>query len=33
MSGYLITSNNWWISTDDEETAKLLEEALDISVL
>ena len=26
MSGYLITSNNWWISTDDEATAKLLEE-------
>ena len=33
MSGYLITSNNWWVSTDDEETAKLLEEKLGISVL
>lgn len=33
MSGYLITSNNWWISTDDEATAKLLEEKLGISVL
>jgi hypothetical protein len=33
MSGYLITSNNWWVSTDDEATAKLLEEKLGISVL
>ena len=33
MSGYLITSNNWWISTDDEATAKLLEEKLGINVL
>jgi len=33
MSGYLITSNNWWLSTDDEATAKLLEELLGISVL
>ena len=33
MSGYLITSNNWWISTDDETTAKLLEEKLGINVL
>lgn len=33
MNGYLITSNNWWISTDDESTAKLLEDKLGISVL
>lgn len=33
MSGYLITSNNWWVSTDDESTAKLLEQKLGISVL
>lgn len=33
MSGYLITSNNWWISTDDEQTAKLLEKTLGINVL
>ena len=33
MSGYLVTSNNWWVSTDDEATAKLLEEKLGISVL
>jgi len=33
MSGYLITSNNWWLSTDDEETAKTLEGLLGISVL
>ncbi len=33
MSGYLITSNNWWVSTDDEATAKLLQERLGISVL
>jgi len=33
MSGYLITSNNWWVSTDDEGTAKLLEGLLGISVL
>jgi hypothetical protein len=33
MSGYLITSNNWWLSTDDEETAKALEGLLGISVL
>lgn len=33
MSGYLITSNNWWLSTDDEATAKLLEDKLGISVL
>jgi len=33
MSGYLITSNNWWVSTDDESTAKLLEKKLGISVL
>ena len=33
MSGYLITSNNWWLSTDDEETAKTLEVLLGISVL
>jgi hypothetical protein len=33
MSGYLITSNNWWVSTDDEETAKMLEGLLGISVL
>lgn len=33
MSGYLITSNNWWVSTDDEATAKLLEGLLGISVL
>lgn len=33
MSGYLITSNNWWLSTDDEATAKLLENKLGISVL
>lgn len=33
MSGYLITSNNWWVSTDDEATAKLLEEKLGINVL
>ena len=33
MSGYLITSNNWWVSTDDESTAKLLEDKLGISVL
>lgn len=33
MSGYLITSNNWWLSTDDEVTAKLLEDKLGISVL
>jgi hypothetical protein len=33
MSGYLITSNNWWLSTDDEETAKILEGLLGISVL
>lgn len=33
MSGYLVTSNNWWVSTDDEQTAKLLEETLGINVL
>lgn len=33
MSGYLITSNNWWISTDDESIAKLLEDKLGMSVL
>jgi hypothetical protein len=33
MSGYLITSNNWWVSTEDEETAKTLEGLLGISVL
>ena len=33
MSGYLITSNNWWVSTDDEDTAKILEGLLGISVL
>lgn len=33
MSGYLITSNNWWLSTDDETTAKLLELTLGIKVL
>jgi len=33
MSGYLITSNNWWVSTDDEDTAKMLEGLLGISVL
>jgi len=33
MNGYLITSNNWWVSTEDEETAKLLEDKLGISVL
>ena len=33
LSGYLITSNNWWVSTDDEETAKMLEGLLGIDVL
>ena len=33
MSGYLITSNNWWISTEDEKTAKVLEGLLGIDVL
>ena len=33
MNGYLITSNKWWVSTEDEETAKLLEINLGISVL
>ena len=32
MSGYLLTSNNWWIQVDDESTAKILEDKLGVRV-
>lgn len=32
MSGYLLSSNNWWIQVEDESTAKLLEDKLGVSV-
>lgn len=32
MSGYLLTSNNWWIQVYDEITAKILEDKLGVRV-